>query len=75
MISRLGVWWCAGELQQGRWGGVMALNDSCEAGAAIAGVVGAAGGVRAAYTALGRAPCIVITQSQAVGGEDRLPDC
>ena len=39
-----------------------------------AGVEGA-GGVRAAYAALGRAPCIVITQSQAVGGEDRLPDC
>jgi hypothetical protein len=31
-----GVWWCVMNCGMGRWGGVMALTDSCEAGAAIA---------------------------------------
>ena len=63
-------WWIAAEVE----GGVIVLTDSCETGVAIAGV-GAVGWVRAAYTALGRALCVVITRLQAVGGEDRLPDC
>ena len=37
----MGVWWCAGWIAVG--GGVMALNDSCGTGAAIAGVEGVGG--------------------------------
>ena len=67
-----GVWLDCG---RGWRGGVIVLKRFCGTGAAIARVEGAAGEVRAAYTALGRALCVVITQSQAVGGEARLPDC
>ena len=39
--GRAGVWWCDSWIAAG--GGAMALTDSCEAGAAIAGVVGITG--------------------------------
>ena len=56
------VWQAGGdgvlvELEWRRWGGVIVLNDSCEAGATIVGVG------------------VVVTRSQAVGGEDHLQDC
>ena len=78
-LKSVGGWGRAGELRQG-----MMEWDDCanrflrgwrrnrEGGG---GCGRGAFRVRAAYTALGRAPCVVITQSQVVGVEDRLPGC